>query len=268
METFFESNRKLWNARVNVHLNSPMYDMEGFRGGASSLKSIELDLLGSVEGKKILHLQCHFGQDTLSLARMGGEVTGIDFSDRAIQEARSIARELELPARFVCGNVLETDKLVGETFDLVYTSYGVLGWLPELAPWAAVVDRLLAPGGEFLIVEFHPVVHMLDEAMQYFKYPYFNRPVSPEVVSGTYADREAALEMEEYFWNHSLAEVIEPLLGAGLEITHFSEYDYSPWDCFNRSVPSSDGFQIEGLEGKLPMVFALKAKKPETPPEA
>ncbi len=261
METYFETNRNSWNARLDVHLASPMYNMEAFLNGASSLKDIEMSLLKSVRGKKILHLQCHFGQDTLSLARLGAEVTGIDLSDRAIQTARKLSAQLGLQTRFVCGNVLETESLIDDTFDLVYTSYGVIGWLPDLQSWAGMIHNMLNPGGEFLMVEFHPVMYMFDEAVQYVKYPYFNRGASVEEVEGTYADPEADLVLQECFWNHSLADVINPLMEQGLEISHFSEYDYSPWDCFQRTVPVKKGFQIDGLEGKLPMVFALKARK-------
>jgi len=148
--TYLDKNRALWNARVAAHVNSDFYDMAGFRAGKSSLKPPELRLLGDLSGKSVLHLQCHFGQDTLSLARMGAEVTGLDFSDEAIRTARALAEELQLPASFVCGDLYDAPALLQRQYDVVFTSYGVIGWLPDLNRWAEVVASCLKPGGRFV----------------------------------------------------------------------------------------------------------------------
>ena len=258
-DQYFEANRRLWNAKTDYHIQSEFYDVASFKAGRSSLNAIELEQLGDIRGKKLLHLQCHFGQDTLSLARMGAQVTGVDLSDAAIARARELAAELDIPARFVCCNVLEADQHLDETFDIIFTSYGVIGWLPELKPWGQVIQRLLKPGGVFHLIEFHPVVWMFDNDFTRVEYAYFNKETIEEETEGSYADRSAPIRNKSYSWNHSLEEVLTALMGPGLHIQAFREFDYSPYDCFNNLVKVENGFQIRGMEGKLPMVFAVKA---------
>ncbi|HKK38655.1 MAG TPA: class I SAM-dependent methyltransferase, partial [Cryomorphaceae bacterium] len=149
-------NRQSWNDRVDSHLKSEFYDVEGFLKGQASLKEIELPLLGDVNGKSILHLQCHFGQDTLSLQRMGANCVGVDLSDKAIEAAQNLNEELGLNARFVACDVYEAPKHIDEKFDVVFTSYGTIGWLPDLDRWAEVIAHFLKPGGKLVFVEFHP----------------------------------------------------------------------------------------------------------------
>jgi len=135
LEGYFETNRQTWNEKVAVHTESDFYNNEGFVNGKSSLMKYELEALGDVSGKSLLHLQCHFGQDTLSWARMGAECTGVDLSDAGIAFAKALSKKIETPANFVCCNVLETSKHITETFDIVFSSYGTIGWLPDLKPW-------------------------------------------------------------------------------------------------------------------------------------
>src|SRR3569833_2969415 len=171
---YFEENKKLWNQRTTVHKDSSFYDVTSFLGGKSSLNEIELREIGDVKGIKILHLQCHFGMDSLSLARMGADVTGVDLSDAAIEEARKLNEELSLGAKFICCNVYELKNHLEEQFDIVFTSYGVIGWLPDLNKWAEIIGHFLKPGGFFYMAEFHPVVWMLDEDFKEVKYSYHN----------------------------------------------------------------------------------------------
>lgn len=261
-QDYLSTNRTLWNNKIDVHLRSAFYDLDGFRAGKSSLQDIELEQLGDIRGKKVLHLQCHFGQDTLSLARLGAQVTGLDLSDKAIDAARKLARELNLEARFVCGDVFEADRLLeGETFDLIFTTYGVLGWLPELQSWGRVIGRLLRPGGELLLVEFHPVIWLFDDNFERVAYPYFNRGPIVEESIGTYADRDAPLRDASYSWPYAFCDIFSALLGNGMQIEDFREYDYSPYDCFLNTVPMEKGFQIRGMEGNMPMVFSVRARK-------
>lgn len=261
----FEANRQLWNAKTDPHISSEFYAVEAFKHGANPLKSIEMEQLGDIRGLKLLHLQCHFGQDTLALARMGAIVTGIDLSDKAIQRAQELADELELPARFICCNLYDLEAHLGdEQFDIVFTSYGALPWLPDLKPWGELIARRLAPGGQFHLIEFHPVVWMFDNDFTAVAYSYFNREVIEEDVEGTYADRDAPIGGKSYSWNHDLSEVFSSLLDVGLQITRFQEYDYSPYPCFPQVTElPGERYQIPGLEGKIPMVYALKAIKPE-----
>jgi len=259
-EPYFEANREGWNLKTDIHQNSEFYNTEAWKKGATSLTPIELGEVGDVQGKKLLHLQCHFGQDTLSWARMGAEVTGCDLSDKAIDLARQLATELDVPAQFVRCNVLDLrDHLQGE-FDIVFTSYGTIGWLPDLEPWAAVVSHFVKKGGFFYIADFHPVLWMMDDNMEYLKYPYHNAGVIESEQTGTYADRYATIKYKEYGWNHSLSEIINCLIRQGLQIEFLNEYPYSPYNCFSKTVRGEDGnYRIQGLENVLPMVYSLKA---------
>ncbi len=204
---YFEANKELWNQRAMVHKVSAIYDLPSFLDGATSLKNIESKKLVDINGKKILHLQCHFGMDTLSLARMGAEVTGIDISDKAIEEARKLNEQLGLNAKFIYCNVYELPTLLNEEFDIVFTSYGVIGWLPDLSKWAEIINHFLKPGGFFYMAEFHPVVWMLDENFEKVKYYYHNQELIQMDSDGTYSDPNAAVAGKEYSWNHSISEV-------------------------------------------------------------
>ncbi|HVG14317.1 MAG TPA: class I SAM-dependent methyltransferase [Chitinophagaceae bacterium] len=259
---YFEANRTLWNKRTTVHKDSQFYDLPSFLNGNTSLKKIELDELGDVRGKKILHLQCHFGMDTLSLARMGAIVTGVDLSDEAIEEAKRLNNQLGLKARFICCNVYDLPHFLEEQFDIVFTSYGVIGWLPDLEAWARVINTFLKPGGFFYMAEFHPVVWMLDEDFQKVKYYYHNEELIEIDSVGTYTDRYANIEAKEYSWNHSISEVLNALLHQNLQLKFFNEFSYSPFPCFNNVVEGSDGnWRVKDLEDKIPMVYSLKAVK-------
>ena len=242
LERIFAENRAAWDARVPVHVGSRLYDVEAFKRGASSLQALERRLVGDVRGKSLLHLMCHFGLDTLSWQRLGARATGVDFSPRAIETARGLAKELGLDARFVESNVLRTREQVKERFDLVFSSYGVIGWLPDLEPWGRVIAESLEPGGRFVLAEFHPYVWMSQMGPDLaIRYPYFNRGVITEEITGTYADREAPLRMREHGWNHSLAEVINALIDAGLRIERLEELDSTPYDIFPGLVRGEDG---------------------------
>jgi 2-polyprenyl-3-methyl-5-hydroxy-6-metoxy-1,4-benzoquinol methylase len=256
-----EVNRQSWNDRVDAHLESDFYDLEGFRRGNTSLTEIELDLLGEVSGKSILHLQCHFGQDTLSLQRMGANCTGIDLSDKAIEAAKKLNEELGLNARFIACDVYDSPNHINEKFDIVFTSYGTIGWLPDLDRWASVISHFLKPGGMLVFVEFHPVVWMYDDDFTEVKYSYLKSDPIVDEEEGTYADREAEIKIRNISWNHGLSEVITALLKQGLKIESFKEYDYSPYNCFNGTVEFEPGkFRIEKLEDKIPMVYSVVAK--------
>ena len=159
MQEFMEANLRHWDGLIPVHERSRFYDVEGFRGGASTLHSIELEELGDVSDKSLLHLQCHFGLDTLSWAIQGARVTGADYSKEAITLARSLASDQRIDARFVVSNIYDLPNVLDERYDIVFTSYGVLMWLPELGPWAEVVSRFLKADGTFYMVEFHPRLH-------------------------------------------------------------------------------------------------------------
>lgn len=262
-QAYFQANKELWNQRTTVHRDSDFYNLAGFKRGETVLTPIELGELGDVKGKSLLHLQCHFGMDSLDWARRGAKVTGVDLSDTAIGQATQLNNELGLDATFVCCNVLDTCDHVSGEFDIVFTSYGTIGWLPDLEPWAKVIAAKLKPGGLFYIAEFHPMVWMFDDEFTYIQYSYENREVIVTENQGTYTDRNAAIRGKEYSWNHSISEVLNALVGAGLRIELFNEHMYSPYPCFRKVVEFEPGkWHIKGLEGKLPMVYSLRAVKP------
>lgn len=259
---YLKLNRASWNERVTPHLASDFYDMPAFLAGKSSLNSIELDLLGDVNEKRILHLQCHFGQDSLSLARMGAKVTGIDLSDQAIAKARELNEQLQLDAEFICCDVYDTPNHVHEKFDIVFTSYGTIGWLPDLDQWAQVIQQCLAPGGKLVFAEFHPVVWMFDDDFERVAYRYFKDEAIVETQNGTYADKDANIEITSVTWNHGLAEVLGALLNNGLHLEVFNEFDYSPYPCFRKVNEIAPGkFVIPHLGNNIPMVYALVVRK-------
>jgi SAM-dependent methyltransferase len=200
--------------------------------------------------------------DSLSLARMGANVTGIDISDKAIDEAKRINDELGLAANFICCNLYDLPTFLDEQFDIVFTSYGVIGWLPDLTRWAEIINHFLGPGGFFYMAEFHPVVWMLDENFEKVKYYYHNQELIAIDSHGTYTDPDANVEGKEYSWNHSISEVLNALLLHKLQLEFFNEYNFSPFPCFDNIVQGADGnWRVKGLENKIPMVYSLKASK-------
>lgn len=259
---YIEKNRQSWNQRTELHVTSAFYDVPGFINGASSLKDIELQLLGDVKGKTILHLQCHFGQDTLSLARLGATVTGIDLSDKAIEAARELAQKVQQDATFICCDLYDLPNHLDEQFDIVFTTYGTIGWLPDMDKWAKIISRYLKPGGQFVFVEFHPVAWMFDDAFEKVAYNYFNAEIIEEKEQGTYADKDAAVIIEYTSWNHSISEVVNSLIDNGLEIKKLDEFDYSPYNIFVNPVETEAGkFRVAQHGNKLPLVYSILAIK-------
>lgn len=261
---FFEDNRTSWNQRASVHVNTDFYGVKEFKEGKTSLKFIELEALGDVRGKSLLHLQCHFGQDTLSWEREGAIVTGVDFSDEAIRQAKSLRDELGLKAEFIESNIYDLKENLDKKFDIVFTSYGTIGWLPDLDKWGEIVAHFTKPGGIFYIVEFHPYMWTLDDDMKEIVYPYFttDEPIS-EITKGTYADRNAPISNMEHGWDHSLAETIMPLIKNGFIIEEFNEYPFSVYNLLDTKAKEigPDRFVHEKHGTKIPYMFSIKARK-------
>lgn len=262
-QAYFEANKHLWNQRTVVHKDSLFYNLAGFKAGENVLTPIELNEVGDVKGKKMLHLQCHFGMDSLNWARLGADVTGIDISDVAVGEAKLLNKELQMNAKFICCNIYDLKEQLDEKFDIVFTSYGTIGWLPDLDKWAEIISHYLKPGGIFYMADFHPVVWMFKDDFTRIEYAYENQKVIVTETYGTYANRNADIKGKEYGWNHSTSELLNALINQGLQIQHFNEFMYSPYPNFANSVETSTGqWQIKGMEGKIPMVYSAKAKKP------
>ncbi|HNF71036.1 MAG TPA: class I SAM-dependent methyltransferase [Chitinophagaceae bacterium] len=236
--------------------------MDDFLRGKNSLKNIELELLGDISGKDILHLQCHFGQDTLSLARMGARTCGVDFSPRAIAYARQLNTTLQLDARFICCDVYSLPEHHTSLYDLVFTTYGTIGWLPNINRWARVVSHFLKPGGRLVFAEFHPLIWMLDNDLKEIRYRYFNDEAIVEEESGSYAQPDAAYTTRSMGWNHGLAEVIQALLDQGLELLQFREYDFSPYNVFPDCIEEEPGkFRHKHYKNRIPMTYSLLMQK-------
>ncbi len=256
------ANRDLWNSRVKGHMNSDFYAQEAFEKGACSLKQPELALLGDVRGKEILHLQCHFGQDTLSLQRRGASCTGLDFSVEAIEAARELSQRLGLGAEFVCEEVYKAAEAVkGKTFDVVFTSYGTLGWIPEVKPWAEQVAACLKPGGELVYVDFHPFLWTLNSSGSEFAFDYFNREEIVETTDQSYAGTEQK-QAVEVGWNHPVSEIQQALIDSGLQLEKVQEFDYSPYNCFANLVEEEPGvYRWPQHCNRFPMLLAVRARK-------
>jgi 2-polyprenyl-3-methyl-5-hydroxy-6-metoxy-1,4-benzoquinol methylase len=278
-DRFLAANRDLWDEWTGIHETSGFYDLDGFRRGGVRLRDFEIADVGPVEGKTLLHLQCHFGIDTLSWARLGARVTGADFSPKAVELATRLAADLGLDARFVCSNVYDLPSALDGEFDVVYTSRGVLGWLPDVEAWAKVVAHFVKPGGVFYIHEVHPVAQVWqDEGVQpgelKLHYPYFTNPEPFEFdTQGSYADPQADVRTpKEYGWNHSMGEIVSALASAGLRIDLLREFPYTEW-AFpfleeRRVMPhgeteaKSTWWLPESAGGELPLFFSLRATKP------
>jgi 2-polyprenyl-3-methyl-5-hydroxy-6-metoxy-1,4-benzoquinol methylase len=253
---YLSINKEAWDKRTKVHVESEFYDIKSFKNGKSSLNSIELEQVGDVSGKSLLHLQCHFGLDTLSWARLGAEVTGVDLSADAIKQANALQKAMGLKANFVESDVIQFGRENTRQFDIVFTSYGVLCWLPNLADWAQTIAKSLKTGGEFHLVEFHMFNDLLSG------YSYFSNSAPDIENEGTYTENCDGTKSTMVTWSHSISEVINSLIGAGLSIESFLEYPYSPYNCFEglESVPSL-GYQLLHKDQQVPLVYSIKARK-------
>jgi SAM-dependent methyltransferase len=266
-------NRRLWDAWTAIHTTGSFYDVQRFRDDPTDvrIRPWEREEVGDVTGRSLLHLQCHFGLDTLSWARLGAEhVTGVDFSEPAIVFARELATEtgLEDRSRFVASDIYELPgPLAGETFDIVYTGRGALGWLPDLAPWARAIASFLAPGGIFYIHEGHPVLWALADDQSgtglAVGYDYWGGETLSFPVEGSYADPTADVDAEvEHGWNHSLGEIVTLLASNGLRIELLDEKRELDWPV-SFLEDRGDGIYVwpETMTGSLPLMYSLRARK-------
>lgn len=270
LEAKFEIIRRNWNERTPIHAASEFYDVAGFKSGRITLTDIEVDEMGSVVGKSLLHLQCHFGMDTMSWARLGANVTGVDISDAAIDLARELNTELGLDARFVRANLYDLPAILHETFDIVYTALGALCWLPDLEAWARVAAKHLNSGGMLYIFDGHPTSHIFEsiqsaDGNHKLKpiHPYFANPDGIHYTGGgcTYTGSET-LETPSYEWQHSMSDIVNAILGAGLKIERLNEFAVSGYKAFPQMSRHDDGWwRLDEANGTIPFLCSIKATK-------
>jgi len=265
-------NRVHWDEVTDVHMASDFYDVESFKAGQNRLHGIEREELGDVAGKSMLHLQCHFGLDTMSLARLGATVTGVDFSERAIHTARALAAELQIPATFLVSDLYETPAQLDGQFDIVFTSYGAIYWLPDIKRWGEIAASYVKHGGTFYIAEFHPVGFMFDTDMgqdpsmsDYVRrYPYFHEDAPIVDDSADYADPHAPVKnTRTYSWSHSLSDIANALIAGGLQLEYIHEFPFSTIKEFGFLEQHADGYWYPPAgTHDMPMIFSMKARKP------
>lgn len=272
-----ESNRAFWEEATDIHARGNVYGIEDFKAGQCRLHRVELEEVGSVEGRRLLHLPCHFGLDTLSWARRGATVTGVDLSPKAIALARTLSRETALPAEFVCSELYELPRVLDAagSFDIVYTSYGVLNWLPDLRRWGELIAHYLKPGGFFYIVDGHPTAMMFPMEIDMPRagaftplVSYFHDPAGIQwPAEPDYADESAMHTVGAHEWRHSLGDIVGSLIGAGLSIEWLHEFPFCAWkivagcEVVEQFSQSAAYYARPKHEPSLPLMFSIRARK-------
>jgi SAM-dependent methyltransferase len=262
-------NRRNWDERAGIHARDTTgdYMLDRFRRGEDALHEIEAEELGDVEGKRVLHLQCHIGRDTLCLVRRGAVATGLDFSSVALSFARGLAEETGLKAEFVEGTVDEAPKLTPGPFDLVFTTWGTICWLPDMRVWADVIASVLARGGELYFADGHPGFNLLEEKVGRLVPTYdFQTPADRPlefIDATTYTgDPTIMTHQSTRQWIHSLSSILGALIDAGLTISMFREHEVLPWQGLPSLVRASDRlWRLPDGHPRLPLSFSLRARK-------
>lgn len=270
MDVRIETNRRNWNDRTPIHVASEFYDVESFKSGRITLPDLEVEEVGDVDGLSLLHLQCHFGMDTISWARIGAKATGVDISDHAIEAARELNHELGMDVRFIRSNVYDVPSILDQQFDIVYTAVGVLCWLPDLTAWASVIARQLKPGGTFYLLDSHPASHVFEEveisADSSDLKPlnsYFPDGMGIRYPGGghTYTGPQR-IQTPNYEWQHSMSEILNAIIAAGLKVEFLHEYPFAFFKAFPQMQQRADGWwYLDNYDGNIPLIFSLKATK-------
>lgn len=263
-----QANLSSWNKRAAMHMRDAtgFYDIDAFLAGRDTLGHIEAAEIGDVRGRTLLHLQCHFGLDTLSLARRGAVVTGLDFSSVAIAGARGLAGKAGLPATFVQADLYDAPEAIGERFDMVYSTWGTICWLPDIRAWARVVADMLKPGGRFYFADSHPFALVLDERDGAIRPTYGWR--TPKDAPDAFTDAQSytgdafAEPVTDYNWIHPLSDIVTGLIEAGLTLDFLHEHETLPSRLFPSMVPTPDRmFRLPDGAVPMPLAFSLQALK-------
>lgn len=262
MGDYSKIDKKWWNDVVEIHARSKLYNLSGFKKGKTSLQSIEIKELGNVKGKTLLHLLCHFGMDSLSFARKGAKVTGVDISDKSIEFAKKLSEETKIPAEFICSDIYKLPKVLNKKYDIIFASYGVLCWLSSIDKFAKIISRFLKKGGVFYIVELHPFTNILSCDFKIF-YNYFDKTPSIDDSPGTYADWNAKIKSPTYLWNHTLGDLVNALIKEGLKLQFLHEFPFTMYDQFPGFMKKNKKGQyvFKNKNIQIPLLFSLKAVK-------
>ena len=276
---YYEANLARWDESVPIHAASEGYDLAGFLRGEKTLYPVETEEVGDVRGKALLHLQCHFGMDTLNWARLGAQVTGLDFSGAAIERARELAGQIGInDATFVQANVYDAADAIHGQFDVVYTGIGALCWLPDIRGWAGVVAKLLKPGGFLYVYEGHPMMWAMDSERDdqelVARSPYFESERPNEWLGDTtYVDGPPLKNLKSFDWNHGLGEIVTALIAAGLRIDFLHEHREVAWQALPWMVRTDGDTDAAGYSrrtawelpavqrDRCPLMYSLKATK-------
>ena len=271
MDERTELNRRWWDEAASIHAASRYYDVPAFKSGKLTLNSIERAALGDVSGKSLLHLQCHFGMDTMSWARLGARATGVDFSENAIGIARGLNDEVGLDVRFIQSDVYELPNVLDEQFDIVYSALGVLCWLPDVDRWAKVAANHLKPGGMLFLMDGHPVHHMFQseeesesdasELRVHRGYWHGADGVRYAGDEPSYASGDVVIGGDTWEWQHTVSAVINAIVGAGLRLTSFNEHPESTYAAIRGMVRAEDGwYRLPDGAPDVPMLYSLTAE--------
>jgi SAM-dependent methyltransferase len=269
---FFDVNLRNWEERVPIHARdaSGFYNIEAILVGRGKLGRIEAAEVGDVRGRRLLHLQCHLGLCTLLLAQLGAKATGLDFSPSAIKQARGFSQYSGIEAQFVEGNVYDAPKLTPGPFDIVYTTWGTITWLPDIVEWAQVIASVLAPGGFLYFADDHPAAQTLDEieGRLVATYPWqtpANAPLAFEAATTYTGDPTRLANTTSYQWIHPVSDIVSGLIGAGLQIEMLHEHELLPWKPFSMMLDAGDGYyRLPDGVAPVPLALSLRARKPTT----
>lgn len=270
-KNYFEANRRNWNERAIVHAKSETYDLQAFVSDPTHLSDVvafDQRYLGNLTGLSAVHLQCHIGSDTLSLARLGANVSGLDQSDASLDAARALFQSTKTKGQFVLANLYDAVDSLDTQFDLVYTGVGALNWLPDIKQWAQVVANLLKPGGRLYLREGHPMLWSLEDTTDgtlHVHYPYFETEEPMEFDEATTYTSPAAVinNTRMYEWNHGLGEIVSAIMAAGLTLTTLDEHDGLEWQMFPHMVKEGTQYKLPPEQRALvPLMYTLMASKP------
>ncbi len=262
MVDYTETNKKWWNAITPIHSRSSLYNLKKFKKGATSLQQIEIKELENIKNKKILHLLCHFGMDSLSLARRGAKVTGVDVSEESIKLAQSLSNELHIPAEFICSDVYALPKVLNKKYDIIFMSYGVLLWLSDLKKFGNLINHFLKKGGIFYIVELHPFTNILSHDFT-LQYDYFDKGPFLDDADGSYSDWNDTTKGKTYEWSYTIEDIFSMLHAQNLKIEFFHEFPYTMYDQFPGFMRKNAKGQyvLKDTKAQIPLLFSLKAVK-------